>query len=56
MLWALDRAGCGRARLTRSRFGDLTNIRVCVSEEVKLVNNFLLFVILSSSIETVAGI
>jgi hypothetical protein len=56
LLWALDRAGCGRAQLTRSKFGDPTNIRFCVVGELKLVNSFLLFVILLSGIETVAGI
>ena len=56
LLWALDRAGCGRARFTRSKFGDLTNICVYVVGELKLVNSFFLFIILSSGIETVAGI
>jgi hypothetical protein len=40
----------------RSKFSDLTNIRVYVVGELKLVNSFFLFVILLSSIETVAGV
>jgi hypothetical protein len=40
----------------RSKFSYLTNIRVYVVGELKLVNSSLLFVILSSGIETVTGI